>query len=244
MQIVSNRILCLLRTFVSFAPPALPSADLWHTIANRTMSSALLLHTLLAAVAASSCLGFVPSRRLSLDSNGLSTTFTCTNALMFDDDDCEDLCSAFADVILPPAPIAAASTTGVQETKNAVAIDDATGCRVEDDDCQVMAKITVHNSPLLKGAAVAKRRSRELWWPDVEPDECKTCIGKGKCTCQFCEGTSMMSAMGGDTALFLEGLGQICPVCNDGMVSCRTCTGTGLVFSWNKTMNRTDSLRP
>jgi len=214
------------------------------------MSSARLLHTLLAAVSASSCLGFVPSRRLyrlSLDSNGLSTTFTRINALMFDDDDCEDLCSAFADVILPPAPIAATSTTVVQETKNTVAIDDATGCRVEDDDCQLMAttaKITVHNSPLLKGAAVAKRRSRELWWPDVEPDECKTCIGEGKCACQFCEGTSMMSAMGGDTALFLEGLGQICPVCNDGMVSCRTCTGTGLVFSWNKTMNRADSLRP
>jgi hypothetical protein len=168
--------------------------------------------------------------------------------LIFDDDDCEDLCSAFADVILPPAPIAATSTTVVQETNIVAAIDDATGCLVEDDDCQVMAtsaKITVHNSPLQNSAAVAKRRSRELWWPDTEPDICNACLGKGKCTCQFCEGTSMMSAMGGETdTLFLDGLGQKCPVCNDGMVSCRTCTGTGLIFSWNKSMNRTDSLRP
>jgi hypothetical protein len=168
------------------------------------------------------------------------------NAFMFDDDDCEDLCSAFADVILPPAPIAATLTTVVHEM-NTAAIDDATGCLVEDDDCQVMAtsaKITVHNSPLQNSAAViTKRRSRELWWPDTEPDICNACLGKGKCKCQFCEGTSMMSAMGGETDTFLDGLGQKCPVCNDGMVSCRTCTGTGLIFSWNKTMNRTDSLR-
>lgn len=214
------------------------------------MSSARLLYTLFATVAASSCLGFVPSRRhyqLSLYNNGLSTTFTCINALMFDDDDCEDLCSAFAEVILPPIPIAITSTTIVKE-KNTFAIDDATGCHVEDDDCQVMAtsaRITVHNSPSQNGVAVAKRRSRELWWPDAEPDECNTCIGKGRCTCQFCEGTSMMSAMGGDTdTLFLDGLGQKCPVCNDGMVNCRMCAGTGLVFSWNKTMIRTDSVRP
>lgn len=91
----------------------------------------------------------------------------------------------------------------------------------------------------------APRRSRALWWPDSEPDKCASCEGSGGMTCRFCEGTSMMSAIGGDTdALFYEGIGKDCPVCNDGVEACQKCAGTGFVFSWSKAINCTESLHP
>ena len=137
---------------------------------------------------------------------------TCTFAV-FVDDDCEDLCGAFA-----------FGDDSMAATPN----------ELEED----FAKIS--NTPQR-----APRRSRALWWPDAEPDKCSSCEGTGEMTCRFCGGTSMMSAIGGDTdALFIEGIGNDCPVCNDGAEACHKCAGTGFVFSWSKARNRTDSLQP
>ena len=137
---------------------------------------------------------------------------TCTFAV-FVDDDCEDLCGAFA-----------FGDDSMAATPNKL---------VED-----FAKIS--NTPQR-----APRRSRALWWPDAEPDKCSSCEGTGEMTCRFCGGTSMMSAIGGDTdALFIEGIGNDCPICNDGAEACHKCAGTGFVFSWSKARNRTDSLQP
>lgn len=89
------------------------------------------------------------------------------------------------------------------------------------------------------------RRSRALWWADPGPDKCTTCQGGGEITCRFCGGTSMMSAIGGDTnTLFYEGIGKDCPVCDDGVEVCNRCAGTGWVFSWSIDRNRTDSVHP
>jgi hypothetical protein len=142
---------------------------------------------------------------------------TCTFAV-FRDDDCEDLCPDFA-----------------------FGDDSVAATPKMEEDIVANGRMKINNF-----AQRAPRRSRALWWPvDSEPDSCVSCEGSGEMTCRFCGGTSMMSAIGGDTdALFYEGIGKDCPVCDDGVEACTKCAGTGFVFSWSKAMNLTDSLQP
>jgi hypothetical protein len=142
---------------------------------------------------------------------------TCIFAV-FRDDDCEDLCP---DIVYGDDSVAA--TTKMEEY---IAVD---------------GRLKINNF-----AQRSPRHSRALWWPaDSEPDACVSCEGSGEMACRFCGGTSMMSAIGGNTdALFYEGIGKDCPVCNDGMEACTKCAGTGFVFMWSKSMNRTDSFQP
>ena len=59
--------------------------------------------------------------------------------------------------------------------------------------------------------------------------------------------TDFLSAIGGETdALFYEGIGKDCPVCNDGKETCHECAGTGYIFSWTQSLakNQTTSMHP
>lgn len=133
----------------------------------------------------------------------------------FHDDDCEDLCDSFG--VIPPV---------VSLTK----LNEGTVDRM------------VSNSLASPGIS---RRSRALWWADPGPDKCISCQSEGVMTCRFCGGTSMMSAIGGETdTLFYDGIGKDCPVCDDGLEVCNKCAGTGWVFSWSKDRNFTDSVYP
>ena len=128
------------------------------------------------------------------------------------------------------------------------------GAMFQDEDCEDLCD--AFGSELVATAAAAPPRSatarprrprralRALWWAEEGQEKCATCRGSGEVTCRFCGGTSFLAGMGGDTdALFLEGVGHACPVCrDDGMEPCRSCAGTGIVFSWAKAMNHTESL--
>ena len=181
-----------------------------------------------SSVMAMICAGYIasPLRAFSLSSMGKSQhrrTIGCRGSTtstfaIFQDDDCEDLCDAFG-----------AMPTGASMKKLS-----------EDGvDSRMMSKsyaLTIRTPP---------RRSCALWWADPGPDQCITCQGGGEITCRFCGGTSMMSAIGGDTnTLFYEGIGKDCPVCDDGVEVCNRCAGTGWVFSWSIDRNRTDSVHP
>ena len=140
---------------------------------------------------------------------------------IFQDDDCEDLCDAFG-------VVSSVSVESVEKLS-------------DDEAAMAMDRMKSTNY----AATRTPRRSRALWWADPGPDKCTTCQSGGVITCRFCGGTSMMSAFGGETdALFYEGIGKDCPVCDDGQEVCNKCAGTGWVFSWSKDRNRTDSVHP
>ena len=148
---------------------------------------------------------------------GIRGTPACTTFAIFQDDDCEDLCDAFGEV---------PSVTGLNKLEEDTTIKD-----------KMISKSFA--------APIAPRRSRALWWAGPGPEKCTSCQSGGVMTCRFCGGTSMMSAIGGETdTLFYEGIGKDCPVCDDGVEVCSKCAGTGWVFSWSKDRNRTDSVYP
>ena len=153
---------------------------------------------------------------------GWRSTSTCTYAL-FQDEDCEDLCEAFGEDLT--------STVSLNKVESDTASTNE-GAKTSDNN---------YTPPK------PSRRSRALWWAEDSLETCKDCDGTGEQTCRFCGGTGFMSAIGGDTdALFLEGIGKACPVCNDGVETCQTCAGTGFVWvpSWSRDRNRTSSLHP
>lgn len=76
----------------------------------------------------------------------------------------------------------------------------------------------------------SKRILRPLW-SDPQPTKCTTCRGHGDLICRFCDETGYLATMG--EQVFYAGVGQDCPVCNDGMEVCTECAGTGYVFSWD-----------
>lgn len=155
--------------------------------------------------------GKFSSRRVS---GWRSTPITCTYAV-FQDNECEDLCAAFGE------ESSTAPLNKVEEEKA------STG--------RVKSTMSYTSQSL-------PRRPRALWWTETGPDKCKSCAGSGEQTCRFCGGTDFLSAIGGETdALFYDGIGKDCPVCNDGLEVCHKCTGTGWVFSWSRDRNRTDS---
>jgi hypothetical protein len=140
---------------------------------------------------------------------------TTSTFAIFQDDDCEDLCDSFG--LVPSVPFLT---------------------KVNEDDADRMVTSSV-------AAPRTSRRSRALWWADPGPDKCLSCQSEGVMICRFCGGTSMMSAIGGETdTLFYDGIGKDCPVCDDGLEACNKCAGTGWVFSWSKDRNRTDSVYP
>ncbi|KAL7546888.1 hypothetical protein ACHAWF_010217 [Thalassiosira exigua] len=125
---------------------------------------------------------------------------------VFQDDDCEDLCGAFGED---------SSTSSLRD----VGKDAAMREEVEPSAYSSLRKF---------------RRSRALWWEDPGPNKCDTCEGSGEQTCRFCGGTEFLSGIGGETdALFYEGVGKDCPVCDTGLEVCQKCAGTGWVFSWS-----------
>lgn len=138
------------------------------------------------------------------------TPTTCARAV-FEDEDCEDLCSAFQEESSPAGAVGRAIPS--------------------------VTNVTQRPGP---------RRSNAMWWPQAGPTECETCSGKGEQTCRFCGGTHFLSGIGGETdAVFYEGLGKDCPVCEDGTEVCHECSGTGYLFKWSAPEpNQSESLRP
>lgn len=132
---------------------------------------------------------------------------------VYQDDDCEDLCEAFAD----ENPSAYLANNDVKETV----------------------------PPHSKSVPPPMRPIKRSLWSDPKPTKCKSCHGIGSHECRFCGGVSFLSGIGGDTdALFFEGIGKSCPVCNDGNELCQYCAGTGYIFSWKNDRNVTGSMHP
>jgi len=141
---------------------------------------------------------------------------------LFQDEDCEDLCDAFGEA---DASIAQLSEVGNQ---------------VEEEIASKRRELTTRASP----SGRRPRRTQALWHTEQGQEKCKPCNGSGETTCRFCGGTDFLSGIGGETdALFLEGIGKNCPVCDDGVEVCQTCAGTGQIFSWSRAMNHTNSLQ-
>lgn len=143
------------------------------------------------------------------------TSTTCVDA-MFEDEDCEDLCSAFGE-----------DSSSAAVTK----LDEGTSVNLGTEG-------TVSNTL----QRLDPRRSHARWWPEAGPSKCEPCNGSGEQTCRFCGGTHFLSGIGGETdALFYEGIGKDCPVCQDGVEVCQECSGTGHVFFMSRDINRTES---
>lgn len=146
------------------------------------------------------------------------------NGHIFQDDECEDLCGAYGD-----------DTTNLVSTEDA-----ATNAAPVPSDTP--SSIIGRRAPRREYRSYPRRTSV---WSDPQPSKCETCHGEGEQTCRFCGGTDFLSAIGGETdALFIEGIGRDCPVCNDGVEVCHKCSGTGYVFSWKPARNVTSSLHP
>jgi hypothetical protein len=129
----------------------------------------------------------------------------------FQDDDCEDLCDAFAD------------ETPISSLANSI-------------------KETV---PPQNKSVQPKRLNKRTLWSDPKPTKCKSCSGIGSNFCRFCGGVSFLSGIGGETdALFIDGIGKSCPVCDDGNEICRQCSGTGYIFSWKIPSDDSNSMKP
>ena len=164
-------------------------------------------------------------------------TSTCTYAV-FQDDDCEDLCDDFGEDFKPPShkkkEVVESSYLPPPTNTKDTSIECEDLCEDLDTD-DFSAPSTTYQVASIKKPTKEKSKSKALWWVDEEGlDTCKTCNGSGKCTCRFCGGTTFLSGVGGDTdALFVEGIGKDCPVCDDGLETCHECAGTGYIFSWS-----------
>ena len=181
-------------------------------------------------------------------------TSTCTYAV-FQDDDCEDLCDDFGEDFKPPSPkkkeVIVSNYLPPHTNTKDTSIECEDLCEDLDTDDYSAPSTTYQVASIKKHTNEEKSKSKALWWVDEEGlDTCKTCNGAGKCTCRFCGGTTFLSGVGGDTdALFVEGIGKDCPVCDEGLETCHKCAGTGYIFSWSppeKHMNQTQpySLHP
>ncbi|KAL7496442.1 hypothetical protein ACHAWT_008922 [Skeletonema menzelii] len=118
----------------------------------------------------------------------------------------------------------------------------------QDDDCEDLCgafdNIQQTVPPQSKSVPPMRRIKRSLW-SDPKPTKCKSCSGVGSTFCRFCGGVSFLSGIGGETdALFIDGIGKSCPVCDDGNEECRECSGTGYIFSWKRPIDDADSMRP
>lgn len=132
----------------------------------------------------------------------------------FQDDDCEDLCETFAD---DEATLSSSLANNEQDIKETV-------------------------PPSRKGSKPLRPIKHSLW-SNPKPTKCKSCYGGGSHECRFCGGVSFLSGIGGQTdALFFDGIGKTCPVCDDGNEICHECSGTGYIFSWTNNRNSTDLL--
>ena len=127
----------------------------------------------------------------------------------------------------------------------------------QDDDCEDLCEAfgdetlipSIANNiretvpPQRKRVTTMKTIKRSLW-SDPQPTKCKSCAGAGTTYCRFCGGVSFLSGIGGETdALFIDGIGKSCPVCDDGNEVCRECSGTGYIFSWKRPIDDADSMR-
>ena len=137
----------------------------------------------------------------------------------------------------------------------------AAGQFFQDDDCEDLCEAfgdealvpSIANNiqqtvpPQSKSVPPMRRIKRSLW-SDPKPTKCKSCSGVGSTFCRFCGGVSFLSGIGGETdALFIDGMGKSCPVCDDGNEVCRECSGTGYIFSWKRPIDDadgSDSMRP
>lgn len=136
---------------------------------------------------------------------------------VFPDDECQDLCDAWAEESDNDfgAPMQHDSQPPLQQTDN--------------------RQDTVRRAN--KSDEIARRLRRKSLTTMSRlmpsPRHCDTCGGDGSESCRFCGGTSFLSGIGGETdALFADGIGISCPVCDDGLELCHQCAGTGSVFSW------------
>ena len=156
--------------------------------------------------------------------------------------------------------IAAFSTKNIQRriSSRLLADNNIGGQFFQDDECEDLCEAfgdealvpSLGNSvqdtvlPQSKSVMPMKQIKRSLW-SDPKPTKCKSCNGVGSHVCRFCGGVSFLSGIGGETdALFFDGIGKRCPVCDDGYETCRECSGTGYIFSWNKPRDDAGSLRP
>mmetsp|Transcript_15127 Transcript_15127/g.19297 ORF Transcript_15127/g.19297 Transcript_15127/m.19297 type:complete len:191 (+) Transcript_15127:80-652(+) len=132
------------------------------------------------------------------------------------------------------------------------------GSFFQDDDCEdlcdafgeqtLMASLAnrIQETVPPQGKSVPPmRRIKRSLWSDPKPTKCEACSGVGSTYCRFCGGVSFLSGIGGETdALFIDGIGKSCPVCDDGNEACRECSGTGYIFSWKKPIDDADSMHP
>mmetsp|Transcript_20496 Transcript_20496/g.38675 ORF Transcript_20496/g.38675 Transcript_20496/m.38675 type:complete len:215 (+) Transcript_20496:455-1099(+) len=169
----------------------------------------------------------------STSSSPPSSPSTC-NAVMFQDEDCEDLCDAF----------------GVDDSLTETLSNNINTQEKKETTTTEREKSTISHDTSQKSISRPRRTTpKALWYSEEGMHECESCNGSGEQTCRFCGGTHFLSAMGGETdALFLEGIGKDCPVCNDdGVEVCNACAGTGVVFKWSPpslSRNHTGSFHP
>lgn len=73
-------------------------------------------------------------------------------------------------------------------------------------------------------------------------DVCSTCHGHGTVPCRFCRGTGVMwlspssSTTGGDGQGGADSSFPPCPVCQQGMETCRDCKGSGRIAKWTRVL--------
>ena len=152
-----------------------------------------------------------------------------------------------------------ARTTHQRTTTSYLSAESSEGSHFfQDDDCEDLCEAfgdetlipsianNIHETvpPRRKRVPTMRTIKRSLW-SDPQPKTCKSCSGVGSTYCRFCGGVSFLSGIGGETdALFIDGIGKSCPVCDDGFTKCRECSGTGYIFSWKRPIDDDDSMRP
>mmetsp|Transcript_569 Transcript_569/g.1169 ORF Transcript_569/g.1169 Transcript_569/m.1169 type:complete len:220 (-) Transcript_569:154-813(-) len=146
---------------------------------------------------------------------------------IFQDDDCEDLCSGFDDDFSDPR----LSGSREKVTMPSSSTPSSSSLVSNDYDANALKEQPI-NSEYRSSKRLLQRNSYppSSHWGQ-QPRQCNSCSGKGTQTCRFCGGTTFMAAIGGSTnALFTAGIGKDCPVCDeDGLEVCHQCAGTGWV---------------